>query len=248
MERPAGKRKALALEVGFPEDVTSYSLRSGFVRAMFSLGLPTDLIKKFLHHAPTSVDARRHYEGDLTNFDVAALRANVPPAPTETLDLLEQLYVFTEAKPLRLSKLEIEKVKDELFTTDANARKAKEEYDKLTIRIKKLRKGKGKGDAKLLPNLINERKRVWDGYGQKLARRKRKRLNEIKREKMAKTRSTMTMDELTRRRESCQGPVFTNRLDFIRYVQIEILTFSFIFHCLSEIDVIPALPNSRRNS
>ena len=132
-------------EVGFPEDVTSYSLRSGFVRAISCQVSPTDLIKKFLHHAPTSVDACRHYEGDLTNFDVAALRANVPPAPTETLDLLEQLCVFTEAKPLRLSKLEIEKVKDELFTTDANARKAKKEYRQAHDPYQEASQGKGKG-------------------------------------------------------------------------------------------------------
>ena len=144
------------------------------------------------------------------------MRANVKPASTESLDILEQLYVFTDAQPLQLSKAEIEQLKADLFATDINAREAKEEYDKLTTRIKNIRKGKG--DIKLLPDLLKERRRVWDRYGKKLARRQQKRLSEIKRKKMAETRSTMTMDELTRRKESCQGPVFTNRLDFVKCV------------------------------
>jgi|SRR3954462_15066092 hypothetical protein len=37
------------LEVGFPEDVMAYSLQPGFMRDMFSFGLLTDLIRKFLH-------------------------------------------------------------------------------------------------------------------------------------------------------------------------------------------------------
>jgi hypothetical protein len=208
--------KALVLEAGFPAAVTSYSLRSGFVRDMFASGLPTDLVKKLLHHAPMSTDARRHYEGDAINVDVAALRANVQPESPETLDIMEQQYLFADARSLKLSKEETDRVTEEFFATDPSAREAREEYLKLTARIRRIRK-KNSGD-KRLPELKKDRDRVWDRYGRKLGRRKQKRLNEIKQERMKDTRSNMTMEELDRRKDSSRGPVFTNRLDFVRFL------------------------------
>ena len=112
--------KQFAFEAGFPSNVTSYSLRRGFVRDLFSRGMPVDAVKKLLHHTPNSTEAvgffffwfisresfrilfdkfsfsqRRHYEGDLTNLDIVAIRANVPQRSAENLDTFDMGHIFS---------------------------------------------------------------------------------------------------------------------------------------------------------
>ena len=53
---------------------------------------------------------------------------------------------------------------------------------------------------------------------------------------MEKVRSTMTLTELSQRREECQGPVFRTRFEFIRYV---------IDACLSELSNKANIKNLR---
>ena len=80
--------------------------------------MPADAVKKLLHHTPSSTEAvstfllnrfcivyfliyalrqnqRRHYEGDLTNVDIVAMRANVPQLPPETLDTFNIGHIFS---------------------------------------------------------------------------------------------------------------------------------------------------------
>lgn len=66
--------------------------------------------------------------------------------------------------------------------------------------------------------LKRARKNAWSRFGDKLRRRKKSRLDEIRQERLGKARSTMTMAELSQRREECQGPEFQTRLDFIRFL------------------------------
>lgn len=84
-----------AVKAGFSAHITSYSMRYGFVRDMIALGIDIETVKKLLHHTPTSVDARRHYQGDVTNLDVVAMRVNLEPESAENLDLMDRDYIFS---------------------------------------------------------------------------------------------------------------------------------------------------------
>ena len=61
---------------------------------------------------------------------------------------------------------------------------------------------------------------MWDGFGQKTKRRKQKLLNEKRQARIEEMRATMTMAELSRRREESQGLgfEFRTRLQFISYL------------------------------
>jgi hypothetical protein len=86
--------KQHAKDAGLPGHVSSYSMRSGFVRDLFSREIPDETVKKLLHHTPRSTDARRHYEGDLTNLDIAALRTGLPPRAPSEMDKLSKGYML----------------------------------------------------------------------------------------------------------------------------------------------------------
>jgi DNA-binding transcriptional MerR regulator len=133
-----------AVEAGFPAHVTSYSMRHGFVRDLLGAGVPLHVVKKLVHHTPQSNDAQRHYEGDLTNLDVTALRTNLNPLPAEVLDMLEREYIFSDDQPLQLTKEDEEKIKEELFENDRRAREFKEKYDRLSAQIADLQKSNPK--------------------------------------------------------------------------------------------------------
>src|SRR3954454_1323824 len=107
-------------------------MRAGVARDLLSKGVPDETVKKLLHHTPGFTDARRYYEGDLTNFDIVAMRANLTPKSAEDLDTLDRSYIFTDDKPLELTKEEERQILDDLLATDVKARRAKEEYDKIS--------------------------------------------------------------------------------------------------------------------
>jgi integrase len=86
--------KQYAMKAGLPGHVISYSMRSGFVRDLFAREIPDETVKKLLHHTPRSTDARRHYEGDLTNQDIIALRANLPRRAPVEMDKLNKIYML----------------------------------------------------------------------------------------------------------------------------------------------------------
>src|SRR3954454_15501403 len=110
-------------------------MRAGVARDLLSKGVPDETVKKLLHHTPGFTDARRHYEGDLTNFDIVAMRANLTPKSAEDLDTLDRSYIFTDDKHLKLTDRGKKQILEDLLAMDVKARRAKGEYDKLSARV-----------------------------------------------------------------------------------------------------------------
>jgi site-specific recombinase XerD len=49
--------KKHVLNAGFSSNVTSYSMRHGFTRDLLASNVSIEVVKKLLHHTPTSTDA-----------------------------------------------------------------------------------------------------------------------------------------------------------------------------------------------
>ena len=59
---------------------------------------------------------------------------------------------------------------------------------------------------------------------------KQERLHELREERLEKLRSTMTMSELSQRKNENQGPEYRTRLEFIRYVYFTLSNLSFFLN------------------
>ena len=152
--------KECASRAGLPDNIVSYSCRSGFVRDLFAMNMPDEKVKKLLHHSPSSSIARQHYEGEVTNVDVVAHRSGRRPIPPGQIDSFDKTKKRKpNAKPVKFKKEDTKQIALKLFSNDRDARVAREEYIQLSKKIKALKESRKPDNVSGLSSQYNRMSR-----------------------------------------------------------------------------------------
>ena len=135
--------KEYASSAGLPDNIVSYSFRSGFVRDLFAMDMPDEKVKKLLHHSQNSSIARQHYEGQVTNVDVVAHRSGRRPIPPGQIDSFDKTKKRKpNVEPVKLTTKDVKQIALKLFSKDHDARAARKEYILLSKKIKALKESR----------------------------------------------------------------------------------------------------------